>query len=122
MRFLTVVSSVNMRKTNTPFTLQYLDRSHHSGTLANHSVNGTVPYRTVLEWNGKSCHSRTFQNGPTVQCERLPFKNRSNACTLAITLYNAHIIIFWRAWYVEVQAWRELDADWSSGCTNKNTF
>ena len=55
---------------NMLFTLQCLDRSHRSGMVAKHSVNGTVPFRTVLERNSKA---RTFQNGPTGQCERLPF-------------------------------------------------
>ena len=38
-------------KSNRPFRLQSLDHSQHSGMLAKHSVNGTVPYRTVLERN-----------------------------------------------------------------------
>ena len=68
---------------NTPFTLQRLDCSHRSGTFANHSVNGTVPNRTVLEQNGKSCHSRTVlpDNVNTY---------RSDTCALVITLNNAH--------------------------------
>ena len=103
--------------TNIPFTLERLDHSHRSGTPTNHSVNGTDLYRTVLEQNGKSCHFRTFRNGPTIQCERLPFQNRSNACALAIMLYNTRIIIVWRAWYAEVRYLRM--ANWSDEETLK---
>ena len=53
---------------NTQFTLQRLDRSNRSGTLANHSVNRTVPYRTVLDrfrcvlWNVCERFHKRFQD------------------------------------------------------------
>ena len=53
----------------------------------------------------------------TLQCERLPFQNRSNTCALATTLYNVSVIIVWRAWYAEVQYLKM--ANWSEEETLK---
>ena len=93
---LSIVCTVGIYNqcTNTPFTLQRLDRSHQSGTLAKHSVNGTIPYRTVLERN-KSCHSRMALTDNVNAY-------RSDACALAITLNNLCIIIVWPPQYAEV--------------------